>query len=149
MYNNIGEKVKGLAKVVAFLGILGSVIYGIVLIVQGAKLNSYYPSEAGSALIGTGFAVMIVGSLVSWISSWALYAIGDTNVKTTELYSKMYSEMYSKDSSSGTPAAHFAYTPADPSRPGTVAHTFRCDKCGIMISRYPCIGCGNDPEASR
>lgn len=139
MYNNIGEKIKTLAKVIAWLGIIGSIIWGIILIVQGEQVSSYssYLSGAGSTLTGTGIAVMILGSLGSWISSWALYAIGDTNVKTTEIYNRSL-----RNSNTGV-----GNTYSKPDYSGTATHKFRCEKCGSMISEFPCSNCGYNPES--
>ena len=78
MFNNIGKKLKTLAKVLAILGIIGSVISGIVLISVSEKL------------IAIGLVIMILGSLVSWISSWAMYAIGDTNTKVSQIQKNLH-----------------------------------------------------------
>jgi hypothetical protein len=78
MYNNIGEKIKVLAQVIAWIGIIGNVIAGFILIAQGA--DSYNGSEA---LIGVG--ILIGGSLISWIFSWFMYGFGELIVKTTEI----------------------------------------------------------------
>ncbi len=67
MWNNIGGKLKGLAKVGCWLGIIGSVIYAIVL----WSHNSRYQST-----ILIGFLYLIVGCLISWIGSWAMYGLG-------------------------------------------------------------------------
>lgn len=146
MYNNIGNKIKTLAKVIAVLGIIGSVIYGIILIVQGEQVSSYnsYLSGAGSTLTGTGVVVMILGSLGSWISSWALYAIGDTNVKTTEMYNKSLMNT----SKTNTNNSFLSNTYSKPDYSGTTTHKFRCEKCGNMITEFPCNNCGYNPESS-
>lgn len=74
MFKNIGTKIKTMAKLLTAFGIAGSVIVGIVVIAFDVDL----------ALIGLG--IMVVGSLVSWLGNWVLYAIGDTNEKINELY---------------------------------------------------------------
>ena len=71
MYNNIGNKVKGLAIFVCVIGMVGSVIAAIVM--------------WANHLVGAGFGTLIGGCLSAWIGSWVIYCIGDTNVKTTEL----------------------------------------------------------------
>ena len=65
MFDNIGDKIKTLAKVSTVLGIVISVIYGIVLMVSDEDL------------IFDGFLVMILGSLLFWISSFTLYGFGE------------------------------------------------------------------------
>lgn len=71
MYNNIGNKVKGLAIFVFVIGAIGSLVSAIVM---WATDN-----------VTAGFGVLIGGCLSAWIGSWVIYCIGDTNVKTTEL----------------------------------------------------------------
>ncbi|MDR1328063.1 MAG: SHOCT domain-containing protein [Oscillospiraceae bacterium] len=80
MYNNIGEKIKGLAKVIAWIGIIVSVIAGLILIVEGS--DSYY---GGGILISVGIVVVVVGTLVSWIASWFMYGFGELIEKTAEI----------------------------------------------------------------
>ena len=71
MYNNIGNKVKGLAVFVFVIGAIGSLVSAIVM---WATDN-----------VAAGFGVLIGGCLSAWVGSWVVYCIGDTNVKTTEL----------------------------------------------------------------
>ncbi|MDR0862819.1 MAG: hypothetical protein LBN30_08635 [Oscillospiraceae bacterium] len=70
MFENIGQKCKTLAKVIAVLGIVGSIIAGAVVGYTVGRFSS-----------GSGFLMFLlyagVGSLVSWLGSWSLYAIGE------------------------------------------------------------------------
>ena len=77
MFKNIGGKIKGLAKVICYVGIAISVIAGIVMIGFGSF------SYNGDTMIGVGFAVMLVGSLVSWIGSLFAYGFGELIENTT------------------------------------------------------------------
>lgn len=131
MFNNIGERLKTLAKVFAVLGIIGSVISGIVLM----SLSEY--------LIGAGLTTMISGSLVSWISSWGMYAMGDTNAKVTEMYNRSFQNAAQNNNNSYITGAYFGNASNASSKP---THLFRCDKCGTMISDYPCVNCGYRPK---
>lgn len=63
MFENIGGKIKTLAKVITFLGIALSVVYGFLLI-------------ADENYVG-GITTIIVGVLVSWIGSFVLYSWGE------------------------------------------------------------------------
>ena len=63
MFDNIGEKVKGLSYFICFGGIVVSVISGIVMMFNSMTL--------------IGILILIFGSLFSWISSWVTYAIGE------------------------------------------------------------------------
>ena len=73
MYKNVGSKCMNLAKFVCVLGIIGSAVYGIVLIVLGADARG----DQQVSLILSGLLVMILGSVASWLSSLGLYAIGE------------------------------------------------------------------------
>ena len=63
MYDNIGNKIKGLALATAVFGIIGSVIVGFFFAVTGSTL--------------VGFLIILVGALVSWVSTWLLYGFGE------------------------------------------------------------------------
>ena len=65
MFNNVGSKIKVMAKVFAWIGIAICVIYGFVMLV----------SMEDMALIG--LLIMTVGSFVAWISSLVLYGFGE------------------------------------------------------------------------
>lgn len=73
MFDNIGGKIKSLAQVVCWIGIVCSVLYGIILIV------------ADEDLAFLGFVVMVIGSLVSWVSSFTLYGFGQLVENTDQL----------------------------------------------------------------
>lgn len=73
MFKNIGGKIKGLAKVICIVGIAISIVVGIGMICSGYN----------GAMVGMGFAVMIVGSLVSWIGSFFAYGFGELIENTT------------------------------------------------------------------
>ncbi len=60
MYDNVGSKLKTLAQISAICGIVGSVICGFI---------------SGNFLLG--LLIIVVGSLVSWLSSLTLYAFGE------------------------------------------------------------------------
>lgn len=62
MYDNIGGKLKILAKVLAVIGAVASVIGGLVLV----DINPIF-----------GFLTIIWGPVVSFISSWLVYGFGE------------------------------------------------------------------------
>ena len=64
MFDNIGSKIKTLAQVVCWIGIIASFLIGIILISQ----------DEDTALIG--FLVLVLGSLFSWIGSFMTYGFG-------------------------------------------------------------------------
>ena len=79
MFNNIGAKIKTLAKILCWIGIIGSVISGIVIIAAGSK-GGYYSTPYGSISSGSavvaGILTMVLGSLLSWIGSFFAYGFG-------------------------------------------------------------------------
>ena len=77
MFKNIGGKIKGLAKVICYVGIAISVIAGIFMIGFGSS------SYNGDTMIVMGCVIMIVGSLVSWIGSFFAYGFGELIENTT------------------------------------------------------------------
>ncbi|MEG2687360.1 MAG: hypothetical protein RR954_09640 [Christensenellaceae bacterium] len=80
MYNNIGSKNKILAQVIAWIGIIGSVITGFILIAQG--MNNH---RGGETLVGIGVGVLIGGSFLSWVASWFMFGFGELIEKATEI----------------------------------------------------------------
>lgn len=73
MFGNIGGKIKTLAQVVTWIGIIGSVICGFVLM------------GIDEDLIFTGFIIALLGSLSSWVSSFVLYGFGQLIENTDKL----------------------------------------------------------------
>lgn len=67
MYDEVGDKIKTLAKVIAWLGIIASVVVGIVTISTGV-----------------GILVLILGPLFSWLSTLVLYGFGQL-VENTDI----------------------------------------------------------------
>lgn len=74
MFNNIGGKIKALAKIVCWLGIIASVLSGIILIAAGGTQN-----------IVTGIVTIVVGALSSWIGSFLVYGFGELIDNTAAL----------------------------------------------------------------
>lgn len=73
MFGNIGGKIKSLAKIATWLGIIVSVIWGFVLMTTNEDL------------IPAGLIVALLGSLISWISSFVLYGFGQLIENTDKL----------------------------------------------------------------
>lgn len=70
MFSNIEKKIKTLAKVLTWIGIVASVLAGLMFIIAGLS------QDAGGAGVALGVLMMVLGSLGAWISSMALYAFG-------------------------------------------------------------------------
>lgn len=94
MFDNIGGKMKSLAKVVCWIGIISCVISGFVMTVTDEDLTFL------------GIVIIVIGSLVSWVSSFAVYGFGQLIENTDQLVqcakdpttNKSKQETLSKDS---------------------------------------------------
>ncbi|MBQ6672275.1 MAG: hypothetical protein IKR80_03925 [Spirochaetales bacterium] len=84
MFNNIGGKIKGLAKFMCWLGIILSVIIGVIMIIAAASSRSYTFDSYGEKItlstggsIVAGILIIVFGSLASWIGSFFMYGFGE------------------------------------------------------------------------
>ena len=93
MFSHIGKKVRGLAVAFCVIGVLGSVAAGVSLFLT--KVLQLLPC----ILIAVG------GALLSWLSSWVMYCIGDTHVKIERLEDKLIPKpAYAEYLAGNTPA---------------------------------------------
>ena len=76
MFDNVGSKIKALASFFCWGGIIASVIGGIIVITLDEDL------------VWTGLAVIIIGSLLSWVSSFVLYGFGELVVNSAIIAGK-------------------------------------------------------------
>lgn len=75
MFDNIGRKIKGLAKAITVIGIIFSVFIGLIVL---------FDEE------GIGLYIIVFGCLSSWIGSMFLYGFGQLIENTDKLV--MYCE---------------------------------------------------------
>ncbi len=75
MFNNIGKKIKTLAVVLCILGMVGSLVGSVLIWTQ---------SDGYEELILLGFAVLLIGCLLSWLCSFFAYGFGQLIEKTEE-----------------------------------------------------------------
>lgn len=73
MFNNIGRKIKKLAKVLCWIGISFSIIFAVIMFFTASQT---YGSEAGTCTF-LGFLFLIGGTLISWLSSFFAYGFGE------------------------------------------------------------------------
>ncbi len=73
MFNNIGGKIKTSALILSWIGIIASIIIGFFLMATDEDLILY------------GFIVAVLGTLVSWVSSFTLYGFGQLIENTDKL----------------------------------------------------------------
>ena len=90
LYDNIGNKIKGLAKTAFIVEAIGAVVTGLVLLFTDEDL------------ILCGFLTLICGPIIAWVSSWILYAFGElvertcNNESNTRMIVKLLKEKYDK-----------------------------------------------------
>lgn len=80
MYTNVGGKIKGLAKAIAWIGTILSIIYGVSVIGLTGTL-SYNAGPTAGFLTGggvlMGILIIVVGSILSRLISLVLYGFGE------------------------------------------------------------------------
>ena len=84
MFSDIGQKIKKLASICTYIGIIGSCLGGLICMIMGISAE-----EGGMFFVG--LLVAAVGSLLAWIGSFLLYGFGeliDTNTMIVDLMKK-------------------------------------------------------------
>lgn len=84
MFQNIGKKIKTMAKVICWVGIIGSVVGGVIMVLSGVGVLQFN-AEAGVAAIMGGVLTVVLGSLFSWIGSFMLLGFGEIVEKVDEI----------------------------------------------------------------
>ena len=82
MFTNIGQKIKTLASVICWVGIVLSVIAFAVMLGIGVDYDD-------GLLIGLSFAALAVGALGSWIGSFFLYGYGELIDRVASIEDKL------------------------------------------------------------
>lgn len=88
LWNNVGLKIKVLAKIVAVIGMVFWAVIGVAMIVGGIMWkNEPYAIDigkigtveiaGGTPMIIAGAIIIVLGFLFCWIGSWMVYAYGD------------------------------------------------------------------------
>ena len=151
MFENIGRKIMTLAEIVTWLGIIGFILYGLVIMAQDEDL------------IIVGFLVMGLGSLGSWIGSFLLYGFGQLIENTEEMIRILkstnaiisYNENYARRQKTTKKATDEYYdngrgesAPTPPSYIPPIdvsdVHSWRCSGCGKTITTDICPFCGTN-----
>lgn len=120
MFDNIGSKIKTLARVICWIGIIVSIISGCVLMVQNEET------------IFTGILIIILGPLVSWAGSFMTYGFGQL-IENSDILVKQCNKMPEKQSNISDNAS---VKSTEISK-----HQWRCDGCGNLISENVCPIC--------
>ncbi|MBQ8759145.1 MAG: hypothetical protein IJZ20_05575 [Clostridia bacterium] len=74
MYNNIGQKIKHFATALFVIGTICSTLTGFYIVM-------FLHLE----MAAVGILVIIIGSFLSWVSTFLLYGFGELIEKTTEI----------------------------------------------------------------
>ena len=73
MYDNIGKKIKIMAKVIFVIGLIISLIAGFIII------------GISQQLVLISLLIFVVGPIFFWISTWLLYGFGELIDKTCDI----------------------------------------------------------------
>lgn len=117
MFDNIGEKIKSLAVVTTWIGIISSIIGGLFMLINGS--------------VG-GIFVMIFGSLGAWIGSFVLYGFGQL-ITNTDIIAA--ASQGTQPSPSAQPIPAVPHTPVAPVMP---TDPWVCAQCGF--TNHPRVG---------
>lgn len=79
MFNNVGRKIKKVANVFCWIGIVGYIILAICLFITA---GSYYNT---GDIVASGFVILFVGPALSWLVSLFIYGFGELIDKTNEI----------------------------------------------------------------
>ena len=74
MFDNVGGKIKSLAKTIFIIETIIFIIGGLVMLSDGGDTAMIY-----------GVITIIVGPLTAWVSSWLLYGFGELIEKACEI----------------------------------------------------------------
>lgn len=141
MFENIGGKIKMLAKILTALGCFASLVIGLAM---GAKTG-----ENGALLF---LFIILIGCLVSWLSSFILYGFGQL-VENSDILAKHYknqSEKHNDISATDAAERHQWHCKEQSKNQSAISasdtvikHKWRCDVCGNMTSEEICPTCNN------
>ena len=88
MFENIGKKIKTLANVLCWLGIIVSIITARIMFIM-AEAASY---DTDGLYIGLGFSFLFLAPLFSWINSFFIYGFGELIDKICDIERNMRSD---------------------------------------------------------
>lgn len=133
MYENIGGKIKGLAKVI------GCILAGITILIG-------IISMFGSGDLGAAFMILLGTALIAFleiISTWAFYGFGQLIESAQNIENMMKSTAQSNTNSTATSASTSTSTYNPSARPASSAYdvkldntSWKCPKCGKINKNY-------------
>ena len=152
MFNNIGRKIKVFAIVSFILGIIASIVFGIICIVLGNQIssNSYgAEKEAGTELVTYGITFLITGCIGSWLGSLTTYGFGEL-IEQNQMQTALLQNINHKLGNTGNstpvyiPPQSHRNLPSAQSTP-TTSGQVRCENCTELYSTSEprCPFCGH------
>ena len=85
MYRNIGKKIKTLAKVFCWVGMIVSILGGGYTLIFGIRRYIALKDSMFLLLAASGVVGAAVGCLLAWVGNFLLYGFGELIDKTTEI----------------------------------------------------------------
>ena len=127
LFDNVGEKLQSLAKILFFLAVIGFIILAIIMFVQAG--DSYFGEDT---YITVGFVYLICGPIASLISAWFLYGFGEIVSLANNLKKKISCKEPSTDSTK------------DNVQESINSQHFRCPTCNgnVTFGESTCKNCG-------
>ena len=138
MFDNIGGKIKGLAKSVCWFGIVVCVITGISMMAYktGNPYNNY-------PLLWPGVEVAVLGSLLSWVGSFALYGFGELIENSRIIRDELLSKQGGACPTDSCPSGEEADAGDEgENRTGTDGSTWICPHC-FTVNPNESLKCSN------
>lgn len=127
MYENIGGKIKGLAKVI------GCILAGITILVG-------IISMFGSGDLGAAFMILLVTALIAFleiISTWAFYGFGQLIESAQNIENMMKSTAQPNTNSTATSTYNPSAKPVSSAYDVKLDNTsWKCPKCGKINKNY-------------
>ena len=78
MFENVGGKIQGMAKVLCWMCIISDIVIGIYLITLSFDMidGNLYAAYDGILYVALGVGVLLAGPFVSWVNGLILYGFG-------------------------------------------------------------------------
>ncbi len=115
MFRNIGGKIKTLAQIITWLGIIASVLGGFIV------------AAIDDDLIAVGLLIVVVGSLASWISSFLLYGYGQLIQNTDIIASAVRQAPYHSAPTQPSAPVQASYAPQPQAAPVQAPHSEKAE----------------------
>ena len=136
LFYDVGRKIKNAAVATALLGMVCSIIGGVIAIIAGLADFKYC-----SYLILMGPIGAISGCIATWLCCLPIYGFGQLIENTEpkkELRAATETAPVSVSPTNLPPLVTKKHTPAP-----TAPHSWRCSTCGRMIDQNPCPFCAD------